>query len=237
VRENGEVLRPAAYPAREIERLRRTQVAPPFELFHQQGLGAQGSLKIRREHFQSFEDFRLPIGPVVLSVDPGFGSGPKASRSVIQAWKPQGKQHYLIDEFCEQCDADELRRAFWSFVRRWRPSLALIEDTANGPALYSLVQRKAKFKLKLVTPREAKAVRFDRHRRKIRTRKIFLPALSAWRTEFIEELVAFPGDFDDRVDAMTQYLDFADTGERLTLPRERFNGLVLLASNYRGRRR
>jgi predicted phage terminase large subunit-like protein len=237
VREKGDVLRPSAYPTREIERLRRTQLEPPFELFHQQGLGAQGSLKIRREHFQSFEEFQLPIGPVVLSIDPGFDSGLKASRSVIQAWKPHGKQHYLLGEFCQQCDADELRRAFWFFVKKWHPSIALIEDTANGPALYSAVRRKARFELRRVKPGEAKAVRFDRHRRKIRTGKIFLPALAAWRTEFIEELVAFPGDFDDRVDAMTQYLDFADAGERLTLPPARFNGLVLLASNYPGRRR
>src|SRR3954452_19731500 len=149
----------AAYPAREIERLRRTQVAAAFELFHQQGLGSQRFLKIRPEHFQSFEDFQIPIGPVVLSIDPGYGSGPKASRSVIQAWKCQGKQHYLIDEFCEQCDLDELKDAFWFFVRRHRPSVALIENTANGPGLYSAVRRKAKFDLKRITPRqESKAV-------------------------------------------------------------------------------
>src|SRR4051794_11960861 len=101
LREKGSVLRPAAYPAAEIDWLRRTQVAPPFELFYQQGLGSQASLKIRPEHFQSFEEFQLPIGPVVLSIDPGQGSGPKASCSVIQAWKRRDQQHYLIDEFCE----------------------------------------------------------------------------------------------------------------------------------------
>src|SRR5204863_5054004 len=71
VREKGNVLRPGAYPAPEIERLRRTQMAPPYELFYQQGLGSQVFRKIRPEHFQSFEASQLPIGPVVLSVDPG----------------------------------------------------------------------------------------------------------------------------------------------------------------------
>src|SRR4051812_18481281 len=174
VREKGDVLRPSAYPTREIERLRRTQLEPPFELFHQQGLGAQGSLKIRREHFQSFEEFQLPIGPVVLSIDPGFDSGLKASRSVIQAWKPHGKQHYLLGEFCQQCDADELRRAFCFFLKKGNQSTPLIEDPANGPALYPAVRRKASFELRRFNPGEAKAVLFDRHRRKIRTGKIFL---------------------------------------------------------------
>jgi hypothetical protein len=136
IREKGDVLQPAAYPPFEIERLRRTQVTPPFELFYQQGLGSQAALRPRPEHFQSFAPFQLPIGPVVLSVDPGHIGGPNASRSVIQTWKRRGKEHYLVDQFCEQCDAEELRRAFWRFVRKYNPSAALIENTANGPALY-----------------------------------------------------------------------------------------------------
>jgi len=82
-REKGDVLRPEAYPPAEIQRLRRTQVAPPFALFYQQGLGSQAALKARPEHFQSFAPFQIPIGPVVLSVDPGHLGGPNASCSVI----------------------------------------------------------------------------------------------------------------------------------------------------------
>ncbi len=38
LRQKDSLLRPTAYPAAEVERLRRTQTAPPFELFYQQGL-------------------------------------------------------------------------------------------------------------------------------------------------------------------------------------------------------
>jgi hypothetical protein len=137
IREKGDILRPKAYPAAEIERLRRTQVAPPFKLFYQQGIGSQAASKPRAEHYQSFAPHEQPIGPVVLSIDPGHGGGPNASRSVVQAWVPHGKHHYLIDQFCEQCDVEGLRDAFWSFVRKHRPSIALIERTADGPALYA----------------------------------------------------------------------------------------------------
>jgi predicted phage terminase large subunit-like protein len=221
-REKGDVLRPEAYPPAEIERLRRTQVAPPFELFYQQGRGSQAALKARAEHFQSFAPFQLPIGPVVLSVDPGHGGGPNASRSVIQAWKRQGKHHYLIDQFCEQCDAEELRRAFWLFVRKYNPSVALIENTANGPALYSMVRRKAHFEIKLITPRrDSKAVRFNDHLPKIRNKHIHLPEFAIWREVFINEVIAFPGEFDDQVDAMTQYLDFMETNPIILAMRTR----------------
>jgi predicted phage terminase large subunit-like protein len=222
VRAKGRVLRPAAYPATEIDRLRRTQVAPPFELFYQQGLGSQAGLRARPEHFQSFAPHQLPIGAVVLSVDPGHGGGPNASRSVIQAWKRQGKQHYLIDQFCEQCDAEDLRRALWGFVRKYSPSVALIENTANGPALYSMIRRKARFEIKLITPRrDSKAVRFMDHVPKIRNKHIHLPDVAIWREAFIQEIVAFPCEFDDQVDAMSQYLDFMESDPVIPPPRKR----------------
>jgi predicted phage terminase large subunit-like protein len=238
-REKGDVLRPEAYPPAEIERLRRTQVAPPFELFYLQGLGSQAALRARPEHFQSFAPFQLPIGPVVLSVDPGHSGGPNASCSVIQAWKRQGKQHYLIDQFCEQCDAEELRRAFWWFVRKYNPSVALIENTANGPALYSMVRRKAHFDIKLITPRrDSKAVRFNDHLPKIRNKHIHLPEFAIWRAAFIAEVIAFPGEFDDQVDAMTQYLDFMETDPIIPAPRAREPLIARVnASTVRWRRR
>jgi predicted phage terminase large subunit-like protein len=232
-REKGEVLRPKAYPRAEIERLKRTQVAPPFELFYQQGIGSQSALKPRAEHFQSFAPYERPIGPVVLSIDPGHGGGPNASSSVIQAWVRCGKQHYLIDQFCEQCDVEELRHAFWRFVRKYRPSIALIEKTADGPALYARVWKKAKFQVKLIVPHGPKAIRFNNHLQKIRNNKIFLPENAIWRQAFVAEVIGFPGEFDDQVDAMTQYLDFMDTDPVVPLPAPRESGVVvLLRSNF-----
>jgi predicted phage terminase large subunit-like protein len=227
LRERGTVLRPDAYPAVEIERLRRTQVAPPFELFFQQGVGSPSTRKARPEDFQNFAPHEEPIGPVALSIDPGHGGN--GSRAVIQAWKRRGKQHYLLDEFCEQCDVEALRHAFWRFVRRFNPSIALVENTADGPALRALVQRKARFEIRLISPRDPKAERLRRHLPKIRHKQIFLPADAIWRGPFVSEVVGFPGEFDDRVDAMTQYLDFADTDEVLRPPEPRSTGVVVFS--------
>jgi predicted phage terminase large subunit-like protein len=202
LRKRGDVLRPEAYPDVEIERLRRTQVAPPFELFFEQGIGSQSTRKARAEDFQSFAPYEEPISPVVLSIDPGHGGS--GSQSVIQAWKRKGKQHFLLCEFCERCDVDALRHVFWRFVRRFNPSIALIENTADGPALRALVHRKARFEIRLITPRGPKVDRLHRHLPKIRGKRIFLPTDAIWRGSFVSELVGFPSEFDDRVDAMTQ---------------------------------
>jgi predicted phage terminase large subunit-like protein len=228
VREKGNILRPDAYPAREIERLQRSQVAPPFQLFYQQGLGS-GASKIRADHFQSYAPHEIPMEPVVLSIDPSHDGGSHGSRAAMQAWKKRGSSYYLLDEFCEPCDIEKLRQEFWRFVRRYNPALALVERTADGPALRTLVQRKTRFEVRLVTPRQSKADRLDRHLAKIRGKKIYLPVDSIWREPFINEIINFPGEFDDRVDAMTQYLDFAGTGEVLRLPPPRAVSVVALS--------
>ena len=103
---------------------------------------------------------------------------------------------------------------FWKFVKKHNPSVALIERGVNGWSLHAAVQRKAqsRFSLHLITPRRApKAVRLSTHMPKLCGQKIYLPETATWREAFIDEVVNFPGDFDDQVDAMTQYLDFIDS--------------------------
>jgi predicted phage terminase large subunit-like protein len=144
----------------------------------------------------------------------------------------------LIDQFCAQCDAEELRHAFWLFVRRYNPSVALIENTANGPALYAMVRRKAKFELKVITPRhESKAARFNDHLPKIRNKRVHLPENAIWREAFIAEIVNFPDEFDDQVDAMTQYFDFMETNPIIPPPLVRAISVVALASTFQWRQR
>jgi predicted phage terminase large subunit-like protein len=166
---------------------------------------------VQAEDFQSFLPYQLPPGPVVLSIDPGVATGPNASRTVIQAWRPLNGRHYLADQFCEACDAELFRRTFWKFVTRHRPGVALIEATANGPALYARIQNKARCEVRLITPRRAsKAMRLNAHIEKINTKQIFLPQAAAWRPGFIEVIAGY-GEFDDQLDAMTQYFDFMDS--------------------------
>jgi len=173
---------------------------------------------------------------VVLSIDPGHGGGEKARRSAVQAWVKSNGNYYLIDEFCDLCDAEGLRDVFWQFAKRHRPSVALIEKTADGPALYARIRDKARFELKLIVPKGSKVARFDNHLGKVRNGKVFLPEGAAWREDFVADLVNFP-DESDRGDGMSQYLDFMD-GDPVIEPRApRESGIaVVLASSVRRRR-
>lgn len=235
VREKGDVLQPKAYPDKEIKRLRRTQVMPPFSLFHQQGLDERGTFKPNASHFQAHEKHERPIAPVVLSIDPGHGGRAEASRSVIQAWKHDKGQYYLIDQFCDHCDFAQLEKKFWLFKKRHNASVVLIEKTAYGPALYSRVRERAKLDIKLILPHASKAERLAGHYSKIRRKTISLPADAIWRQSFIDEIIEFPGEYDDQVDAMTQYLDYMDTKPVIPSPTPHgfIAGIALGSEHYR----
>jgi predicted phage terminase large subunit-like protein len=156
---------------------------------------------------------------VVMSVDPGMTPGSKNSFSAIQLWCPNGNNHYLVNQWREQCDFAVLRSLLLRYFKRYRPSAILIERTANGPALNSMMTHKLQEIIHEVIPKGSKTSRLRRNIDTILARKIVLPESAAWRAEFIAEFVAFPhGDFTDQVDATTQYLDWIGGNPLLERP-------------------
>jgi predicted phage terminase large subunit-like protein len=236
-RHRGDVLRPDAYPAEDINWIKKRQVAPPYALYHQQGVDKAAFRAIAANHFGSFDKHEVPIAPVVLSIDPGQSGGINASRSAIQAWKSNGKFYYLLDQSCDHYDFAQLTKEVRRFIRRHNPSVLLIEKTANGPALYSdLNKMRPQFERKFIIPRETKAERLERHRSTILKKRIRLPTDAIWVTPFVNEIVGFPGEFDDQIDAMTQYLDFMATGPIIKPMPPREHGIVVALGSQQPRR-
>ena len=221
-REKGTILRADAYSKKEITRLQTKELTPPYGLYYQQGRGAGARIKIKPAHFPAFEPATLLPAHVVLSIDTAQKEGRDASYNVIQAWTMHGHNHYLIAQWRHQCGYLELLANYKSFVRKRRPSAVLIEDTANGSALLAEAKRMSWVKVIAITPDgRSKAKRLLDHMYTIRRKRIHLPDGADWRDAFIAELVSFPGEFDDQVDAMTQYLTFMATNPHLELPPKR----------------
>ncbi len=226
-RAKDEILRPDAYSKAMIEKLRISTVNPDFETFYQQNPAGGAKIRIRREHFKcvSVPDYRSR--PVVLSVDPGLGNGHNASYNVIQAWLAmEGNNHLLLDQYRDRCRFEDLRSAFWRFVRRFRPAACIIEATANGPALIDDASRKKWLKVIPIVPDgRSKAARLLARIDIIQGGHILLPASSLWLELYIAEFIEFPrGRHDDQVDATTQYLDFMAANPNLVLPPARVMG-------------
>jgi predicted phage terminase large subunit-like protein len=197
-RKAGDFLRPHAFDRKELKRIREN---PHFEALYQQNPGGDTNLRIKREHIGSFTDtLNSPV--TVISVDPGQKGGATNSFSVVQAWTRQDGFDFLLDQWRERCTFTELRSNLLRFVRRYRPSVVLIEGTALGPALGSQLPVQRGMLVELVTPTDNKIERLRRHRKLIRSGRICIPKHSVWREEFLEEVTRFPDlGVDDQVDA------------------------------------
>jgi predicted phage terminase large subunit-like protein len=207
-RAKGELLRPDAFSRRDIEGLRASK-RPGFETLQQQNPGRDERLRIKADDFPSFGAAGQSLSelPMILSIDPGQKGGPTNSFGVIQAWAIRDDVYMLRDQWREQAGYGEFRTAAWRFIRRFRPSVVLIEATGQGPALKSDITPQNGMDVVMVTPSESKVDRLRKHRRIVRAHRIQVPQDAVWRDDFLAEVVLFPyGEFDDQVDALSQFL-------------------------------
>ena len=223
VRNPAELLRPGTYTPKQLTQLAMNTINPDFELFYQQGLGHGARMTIKAEHFSLIDSNLVSGSPVILSIDPSQGRGVKNSYCVIQAWSPYHGDHVLLEQWREQCTYDRLKSAYWWFVRQFRPSVVLIEATANGPALISEAKRRSTpIVVEIAPDGRSKAARLLTHVPLIRGAHIHLAEAAAWHADYVNEFVNFPSaPFDDQVDATTQYLDWVAANPVPGLPPQR----------------
>jgi predicted phage terminase large subunit-like protein len=179
-------------------------------MLYQQRAGNE-HFRIRAEYFASFSPGARPWSQagVVLSIDPGQKTGAAHAFSVVQVWQPLGNCHLLLDQWRAHATYSELRAMTRHLIKRYRPSVVLVEDTNLGPALCSEIRHQAGMAVHAIFPQEEKSERLRRHRQLIRAGRVALPREAQWRCDFIHELTHFPyAGTDDQVDAMTQYLDW-----------------------------
>ena len=209
-RKKGELLRPDAFTKRDIRRLRDSK-QPGFETLQQQNPGGSDRLRIKAKYFPTFLPAELQVRelPVVLSIDPGQKGGPTNSCSVIQAWSPKDGAHLLLNQWREHITYGDFWSAAQRFIRKYRPSVVLIEATGLGPALISDIKPQNGMELVPITPAGDKVERLRKHRLTIRDGLVQLPQGAPWYDEFISEATQFPyGPFDDQMDALSQYLNW-----------------------------
>jgi predicted phage terminase large subunit-like protein len=231
-RRKEELLRPNAFDSEDLEDLKANTHNPHFEMLYQQDADGRALPPLTEECFPTFAMPPSRELASVMSVDAGMTPGPRNSFSTIQIWCPIGSDQYLVGQWREQCEFDELRHEFLRYFRRYRPSAILVERAASGHALISTMKGKHRGLIHEITPEGSKTSRLRRHVDTILARRILLPRNAPWRDKFVAECVAFPhGKFKDQVDAMTQYLDFMLTQPDLkgSLPR-----CVGMAVNSRG---
>jgi predicted phage terminase large subunit-like protein len=218
-RRKDDLLRPDAFDPADLDHIKASTHNPDFEMLYQQDADGRALPPITADCFPSFP---TPFGrdvACVMSIDAGMTRGRRNSFSAIQIWCTFDSEYYLVDQWREQCDFDELRHRFVRYFRRHRPSAILVEKAANGPALISVMKPKHRKLVHEVAPKSSKTARLRPHIDTILARRILLPENASWRDEFVAEFVEFPhGDFTDQVDTTTQFLDWIPMHSSLEKP-------------------
>jgi hypothetical protein len=229
-RRKGELLRPDAFAEADVQRIRAHE---SFSTLYQQ-LVEVDEQHIEPQHFGRFYHHELPSRKaIVLSVDANQRSGPRNSFSVIQAWYRQGPKFFLLDQFREQCDYEQLWKALNRFCNRFNPCAVLIERAANGEALIRdcRKKRRALRVISIQPDHRSKRERLSTHVNRIRMQCIYLPVDAPFVDEFIAEFTSNHRVFFDQIDAAVQLWDWMpDKPLRPATPRA-----VIVAVNSRGR--
>jgi phage terminase large subunit-like protein len=211
VRESNDILTDTYLP-RDIALAKEAQT-PDFFWFYQQGKGRRDLKTVPLSAFK-FARYRIEDGPFVLSLDTAQSDGPANSFNVIQAWQQIGNGFHLYDQFRSQCGFKEVQAATKNMINKYRPFAVLIENTANGSALSSVLRAQfPRLNIVAITPRKSKQERLGRHLAKICRNLLTLQQNVNAAVDFMLEFARFgeAGLSTDMVDATTQMLDFAET--------------------------
>ena len=153
---------------------------------------------------------------------------------MIQVWATDGRRHWLVFQWREQCSYQRLEEEYLLLARVYQPSAVLIEDTANGGRLLEKAQKNPRLRVIPITPdRRSKTRRLNDNAAVIVEGRVYLPDYGQKMAEaFIDEHVDFPRCGTDQVDATTQYLDFMRSKPRLQKPAPAGTaGMALAGSN------
>ena len=209
VRKPGEVLVPELYSADVIAEIRRRLGEANFAAQYQQNPGAASGEVIKDEHIRRFELAQLPPGArrFTLSIDTALKQGEDASYTVALVIATDDRFHYVVDVLRGKFDFVQMRDAVLRMIERYRIKKSLVEDSAAGPSLASVLRERGHQAELWPTRGNNKLERLQEHLHLFVEGRIFVAGDQPWTTELVNELLCFPnGRHDDQVDALSQYL-------------------------------
>jgi predicted phage terminase large subunit-like protein len=148
------------------------------------------------------------------SWDTAYKKNEENDYSVCTTWIEGLSGFYLIDMWKGRLEFPELKKKANELYELHKPHEILIEDKASGQSLIQELQRETKIPIKPIKIESDKIARVHAITPLIEAGKVYLPLNKYWIKDFTNECEDFPnGEFDDVVDSMSQYLNYAKKGK------------------------
>jgi len=204
----GEILLPEAYPVEVIDGLRKNGAALFAAQYQQNPTAAQGEL-IKPEWIDRFESPPSAARRITFSVDTAVKCTEGASFTVVLVVASDGQRQYVVDVLRRRLDIVQALDAVITMIQRYGPTTILIEDASSGPGLACMLKERGHRTELWPTGGRSKEERLEKHLHMFVQGRVLVKANQPWTTSLINEWAMFPNDnYDDQVDAMTQYLDW-----------------------------
>lgn len=208
----GELLFPKLFTPAVIAKAKIDLGSIDFAAQHQQlPVPAEGGI-FKREWFQFYRKAQLPAvyHQLAQSWDMSFKDRKSSDFVVGDVWGRSGANCILLYHKREQMNFPRTRRALMDVTDLFpNATLKLVEDKANGPAIIADLRQTIPGLVAVDPGGDSKEARAHAVSPLVEAGNVWLPHPdeAPWIEEWLDEVCTFPrGQYDDRVDAMTQVL-------------------------------
>jgi predicted phage terminase large subunit-like protein len=218
-RQAGDILHPERELAATLAHIRQTIGEYNFSAQYQQNPTPLGGAMVKTAWLQYYEPGQRPdrFSQIIQSWDTANKATELGDYSVCTTWGVHDKRYYLLDVFRQRLNYPDLRRKVQELARRDRPRKILIEDKASGTQLIQELKAHGLHAVTAYQPPSGtdKIMRLHAQTAAFENGRVLLPSRAPWLSDYINELITFPGArHDDQVDSTTQALDHLRAFER-----------------------
>jgi phage terminase large subunit-like protein len=178
----------------------------------------EGGLIFRKEWFPYWTTKNIPpvLDRVILSVDCTFKASKESDRVAFLVAAQRGVKLYAMHFEARQMGFVDTCKALDRLAKRWKPSVILVEDKANGSAVLDTFKDIAPGLVAYNPGNNSKEGRANGVTGYCQAGDFLLGEGVAGQDSFLAELLDFPrGKNDDYVDVLTQLLHWALGGARV----------------------
>ena len=212
-REIGDLLHPEREPQWVLDDLKRAMGSQRFSAQYQQApVPPEGALVRKRwlRHYTVLPELRS-YDRIVQSWDTASRAGEANDYSVCTTWLKRDREYYLIDVLRVRLEYPDLRRRIVDHAERYDAHTVLIEDASSGTHLIQDFLINGPIRPIGIRPERDKIVRMEAQTGTIESGAVLIPESALWLDDFLDELLSFPyGHFDDQVDSISQFLNWAE---------------------------
>lgn len=152
---------------------------------------------------------------IVHSWDTAYKAGTHNDPSCCLVFHVTETHYYLAEVHHGKWEYPELKRRAFELADEQKPHVVLIEDKASGQSLIQEFKAHTRHPAIAIKPVGDKETRARVSADAARAGKVMLPERARWLSDFETEIMLFPSDksyvHDDRVDALSQFLEYMRT--------------------------